>query len=383
MYQVLSKYWLTPALTITLFLMANSAWAIGDSTLSSTLPTNLLLVLLGSLFTLVLFRFKTKGLSDNIKKLSAELNQQHQYLDKFDAQVICSRTDADLNITYASRALQKISGYTESELLGQPITLLLDPKLGSELYDEIIETINDEGYWRGTVRHQGKGYKYYWVESIVEPLFDQAGRLCGYNQIRQDVTSQKRLEELWMTDHLTGLANRQKIDEIWEREILRSLRYGDLFSVLLIDIDHFKQVNDIYGHLCGDDLLYAFALLLKASCRDTDHVGRWGGEEFIVLIPNTNLSSAVLMADKLRATIAEHVFTTVGTLTVSIGVATYRNGMSEDDLFQLADNALYRAKSNGRNRVEVGHTTGLEHNKTVQSITPFDREKSISPKQLH
>jgi len=382
MYQPLSKYWLTIALTITLLLMFNSAWAIEGSTLASTLPANLLLVLLGALITLVLFRLRTKGLQDAVKNLSAELNQQRQYLEKFDAQVICSRTDADLNITYASKALQKISGYTESELLGQPITLLLDPKLGSELYDEIIETINDEGYWRGTVRHQGKGYKYYWVESIVEPLFDQAGRLCGYNQIRQDVTSQKRLEELWMTDHLTGLANRQSIDEIWEREILRSLRYGDLFSVLLIDIDHFKRVNDTYGHLCGDDLLYEFALLLKASCRDTDHVGRWGGEEFIVLIPNTNLSSAVLMADKLRATIAAHVFKTVGTLTVSIGVATYRNGMTEDDLFQLADSALYRAKSNGRNRVEVGHTSGREHT-TVLPSTTFEEKESISTKQLH
>jgi len=382
MYQPLSKYWLTIALTITLLLMFNSAWAIEGSTLASTLPANLLLVLLGALITLVLFRLRTKGLQDAVKNLSAELNQQRQYLEKFDAQVICSRTDADLNITYASKALQKISGYTESELLGQPITLLLDPKLGSELYDEIIETINDEGYWRGTVRHQGKGYKYYWVESIVEPLFDQAGRICGYNQIRQDVTSQKRLEELWMTDHLTGLANRQSIDEIWEREILRSLRYGDLFSVLLIDIDHFKRVNDTYGHLCGDDLLYEFALLLKASCRDTDHVGRWGGEEFIVLIPNTNLSSAVLMADKLRATIAAHVFKTVGTLTVSIGVATYRNGMTEDDLFQLADSALYRAKSNGRNRVEVGHTSGREHT-TVLPSTTFEEKESISTKQLH
>jgi len=382
MYQPLSKYWLTIALTITLLLMFNSAWAIEGSTLASTLPANLLLVLLGALITLVLFRLRTKGLQDAVKNLSAELNQQRQYLEKLDAQVICSRTDADLNITYASKALQKISGYTESELLGQPITLLLDPKLGSELYDEIIETINDEGYWRGTVRHQGKGYKYYWVESIVEPLFDQAGRLCGYNQIRQDVTSQKRLEELWMTDHLTGLANRQSIDEIWEREILRSLRYGDLFSVLLIDIDHFKRVNDTYGHLCGDDLLYEFALLLKASCRDTDHVGRWGGEEFIVLIPNTNLSSAVLMADKLRATIAAHVFKTVGTLTVSIGVATYRNGMTEDDLFQLADSALYRAKSNGRNRVEVGHTSGREHT-TVLPSTTFEEKESISTKQLH
>lgn len=319
------------------------------------------LILLGSVLTYCVLRFTNIISLNNNTELETKLDQQRQFLEKYDAQVICSRTDIDLNITYASKALQKISGYKEEELIGQPISLLLDPKVGPQLYNEIIDTINAEGSWRGTVRHQGKGYKFYWVESIVEPLVDTSGVLCGYNQIRQDITSQKRLEELWMTDHLTGLPNRQSIDQIWEREILRSLRYGDLFSVLLIDVDNFKMVNDNYGHLVGDDLLYDIAQLLKMNCRDTDHLGRWGGEEFIMLIPNTNLSSAVLMADKIRETVAEHSFNTVGIMTVSIGVAAYRNGMTEDDLFKLADSALYRAKRSGRNRVEVGHQSGLVH----------------------
>lgn len=280
-----------------------------------------------------------------------------QYLRMFDSQVICSRTDLNLNITYASYALQKISGYTEEELLGKPITLLLDPKLGLELYAEIIRTIDKHGQWRGTVRHMGKGPNYYWVETVVAPIIDETGVRTGYMQIRQDVTSQKRLEELWMTDHLTGLHNRQSIDQIWEREILRAERYGDLFSVLLIDIDYFKSVNDHYGHLVGDELLFQFAQLLQEECRDTDHVGRWGGEEFIILIPNTNLSSAVLMAEKIRETIEGFSFSTVGSVTVSIGVACYRSGMSEDELFALADKALYRAKHSGRNRVEVGNSS--------------------------
>lgn len=282
---------------------------------------------------------------------------QRQYLEMFDAQVICSRTDLQLNITYASQALQRISGYCEDELLGKPITLLLDPKLGLELYAEVIRTIDKHGQWRGTVRHMGKGPNYYWVETVVAPILDETGVRTGYMQIRQDVTSQKRLEELWMTDHLTGLHNRQSIDQIWEREILRAERYGDLFSVLLIDIDHFKSVNDNYGHLVGDELLFQFSQLLQEECRDTDHVGRWGGEEFIILIPNTNLSSAVLMAEKIRETIEGFSFTTVGRITVSIGVACYRSGMSEDELFSLADKALYRAKHSGRNRVEVGNSS--------------------------
>ena len=286
--------------------------------------------------------------------LQQGLGQQRQLLDKFDSQVIASRTDLDLKITWVSEALLKISGYEKEDLIGEPVSKLLDPQLGHELYAEIIATIDKSGVWRGTVRHQGKGPNYYWVEATVEPLFDEQGERCGYIQIRQDVTSQKRLEELWMTDHLTGLHNRQSIDQLWEREIQRSVRYGDVFSVLLVDIDHFKRVNDTYGHLVGDELLFQFAQLLQEISRDTDHVGRWGGEEFVVLIPNTNLSSAVLMAEKIRETINSFNFTTVGRITVSIGLATYRNGMNQDDLFSVADAALYRAKARGRNRVEVG-----------------------------
>ena len=289
-----------------------------------------------------------------LRDLQQGLGQQRQLLDKFDSQVIASRTDLDLKITWVSHALLKISGYEKQDLIGEPVWKLLDPQLGHEIYTEIIATIDKSGIWRGTVRHQGKGPNYYWVEATVEPLVDAQGERCGYIQIRQDVTSQKRLEELWMTDHLTGLHNRQSIDQLWEREIQRSVRYGDVFSILLIDIDHFKRVNDNYGHLVGDELLFQFAQLLREVSRDTDHIGRWGGEEFIVLIPNTNLSSAVLMAEKIRETIDSFSFTTVGRITVSIGIATYRNGMNQDDLFSVADAALYRGKAQGRNRAEVG-----------------------------
>lgn len=312
----------------------------------------------------------------NLSSIQRGLIQQQQLLKKFDSQVIASKTDLDLNITWVSEALLKISGYEAEDLLGQPVSKLLDPHLGYELYPEILTTIDKCGSWRGTVRHVGKGPKYYWVEALVEPLLDDEGERCGYIQIRQDITHQKRLEELWMTDHLTGLHNRQSVDQLWEREILRSTRYGDIFSVLLIDIDLFKRVNDEYGHLVGDEILFQFAQLLKQVSRDTDHIGRWGGEEFIVLIPNTNLSSAVLMAEKLRETIEQFKFSTVGSLTASIGLATYRNGMSQEELFRVADRALYQAKARGRNRVEVGDIRDhLDESIRLDSDKDSDREK--------
>lgn len=351
--------------------------ALGSAVANAALPDlnsalSLGLVGLAGLTTLttlcaIYFWFSARQRQEHLNQLQHTTLQQQQMLDKFDSQIIASRTDLDLNITWVSEALLKISGYQEHELLGQPVSKLLDPQLGRELYAEIIATIEKSGVWRGTVRHIGKGPNYYWVDATVEPLIDQFGQHYGYIQIRQDITSQKRLEELWMTDHLTGLHNRQSIDQLWEREIQRSVRYGDIFSVLLIDIDHFKRVNDNYGHLVGDELLFQFGQLLRSISRDTDHIGRWGGEEFVILIPNTNLSSAVLMAEKLRDTVDKFSFTTVGHLTISIGLASYRNGMDQDELFMVADSALYQAKAKGRNRVEVGD---------IRDKTTINREDS-------
>lgn len=339
--------------TLGLVSPAHAALPALNSTLGLSLAGLAALTTLSAITSLYYWR-SARARQQQLLSLQQGVGQQQQLLNKFDSQVIASRTDLDLKITWVSEALLKISGYEIQDLIGEPVTKLLDPNLGHELYAEIIATIDKSGVWRGTVRHHGKGPKYYWVEATVEPLFDAQGERCGYIQIRQDITSQKRLEELWMTDHLTGLHNRQSIDQIWEREIVRSVRYGDLFSVLLIDIDYFKRVNDNFGHLVGDELLFQFAQLLKEMSRDTDHVGRWGGEEFVIIIPNTNLSSAVLMAEKIRETIEVFSFTTVGRITVSIGLATYRSGMNQDDLFSVADAALYRAKAKGRNRVEVG-----------------------------
>lgn len=357
-------------------LKAGAALPLFSSALGLSMASLATLTTLTALAALYFWR-SARGRQLKLLSVQRGLEQQQQMLKKFDSQIIASKTDLDFNITWTSEALRRVSGYEDSELIGQPVSKLLDPQLGPELYAEITSTIAKCGVWRGTVRHVGKGPNYYWVEAIVEPLFDEQGQQYGYIQIRQDITPQKRLEELWMTDHLTGLHNRQSVDQIWEREIQRSVRYGDVFSVLLIDIDHFKRVNDTFGHLVGDELLYQFSQLLQEISRDTDHIGRWGGEEFIVIIPGTNLSSAVLMAEKLRDRVEQYSFRTVGSITVSIGLACYRNGMSQDELFSVTDRALYRAKASGRNRVEVGDIRDQSNSKVAPNASP------VSPTVQH
>jgi diguanylate cyclase (GGDEF)-like protein/PAS domain S-box-containing protein len=159
------------------------------------------------------------------------------------------------------------------------------------------------------------------------------------------------LDELANKDSLTGAYNRLKFDEMIRSELGRLERYGTPLSLAMLDIDHFKMVNDTYGHATGDHVLAEVVRTIQENVRETDGFFRWGGEEFLLLSPGINLEQSVAMAWKIQQIIAAHVFFKVNTLTVSLGVTQARSGDSIDDLLLRADLALYEAKRNGRNRV--------------------------------
>ncbi|MGH2361488.1 MAG: GGDEF domain-containing protein, partial [bacterium] len=166
-----------------------------------------------------------------------------------------------------------------------------------------------------------------------------------------------RLEALAHTDPLTQLDNRRALAIRLVAEMERVRRYNAPLSMLLVDLDHFKLVNDTYGHMAGDDVLAAVATLLQRAIRSVDMVARYGGEEFVVVLPETGRQGAVAFAERLRDKIATHGFhigeSHVVHVTASIGVASYPSPRldSVEDLFRAADIALYRAKGNGRNLV--------------------------------
>lgn len=155
-----------------------------------------------------------------------------------------------------------------------------------------------------------------------------------------------------MFDGLTGCNNRSRIEALARQEVARLGRYGTPLSVILIDLDNFKGVNDRHGHLAGDAVLKGFVARCQACIRSTDHLGRWGGEEFLILMPGTGLPAAAAMAERIRAAIeAEPLFGNIS-LTISAGFAACRPSDDWADCLGRADLALYRAKSDGRNRVE-------------------------------
>lgn len=173
--------------------------------------------------------------------------------------------------------------------------------------------------------------------------------------IVHDITEQKRLEEQLEHaahhDAMTGLLNRRQFYHITEPGQMQHLAIAQDYSLLLIDTDRFKHINDLYGHSKGDEVLCALARTLESCARKGDLVFRWGGEEFVLLLPRTPLDTALSLAETIRVSVAKVSISGLPRFTVSIGVAHHEGNESIDELFKRVDDALYRAKNDGRNRV--------------------------------
>jgi diguanylate cyclase (GGDEF)-like protein len=182
-----------------------------------------------------------------------------------------------------------------------------------------------------------------------------------------DVTEQKRMEQLLVaqneqlldmtkTDYLTGIYNRRALHEALAYELRRVERSKVALSVVLIDVDNFKSINDTYGHLIGDEVLMQVAEVLKKSTRTTDIIGRFGGEEFLVILPDCNLANGMMLAEKIRADIQDAEFTAGLNVTISAGVNEYEDSWV-DHLLQGADQAMVVAKQKGKNQVAAAGKT--------------------------
>ena len=169
--------------------------------------------------------------------------------------------------------------------------------------------------------------------------------------IKNLILERKKLSDQAETDPLTKVYNRLKIEIEVQNCIEHYQRYGVIFSIIMFDIDHFKSVNDNFGHAVGDDVLKSITDLISNNIRKTDIFGRYGGEEFIILCPNTPEKNAIALAEKLRALLSDTNLQVVGKVTASFGVASFSEHDSVDSLYQRADDGMYQAKNNGRNAV--------------------------------
>ncbi|MGH3146839.1 MAG: GGDEF domain-containing protein, partial [Rubrobacter sp.] len=194
------------------------------------------------------------------------------------------------------------------------------------------------------------GQLYISSAAMIAVLFSFTGMR---DRLREAQVAADDLAALAQTDALTEVSNRRHIEALLESEMERSSRYGSPLSFITFDLDNFKQINDAFGHDVGDAVLVEVARLIEPHLRSGDHLGRWGGEEFVILATGAPVESAWHLAERVRTTIEGHAFGPEARLSASFGVAMYRQGESASMLVKRSDVALYRAKTRGKNRVEV------------------------------
>jgi diguanylate cyclase (GGDEF)-like protein/PAS domain S-box-containing protein len=285
--------------------------------------------------------------------------------------------DRDKRVIIWNKAITQITGISPEAMLGRGDYAYTVPFYGErrpQLMDLVFmpdaelerryahvtregDTLTAEGFCNAL--YDGRGA---WILARVAPLRDAAGQVVGAIEIIRDITEHKRLEEdlrqLTRLDPLTQLFNRRYFFTQAEQEYQRFRRYHRPMALCMIDIDHFKSVNDRHGHLVGDTVLCAVAQTLYDSLRQVDILARYGGEEFVVLLPETDLQTARASAERLRAAVAERRIETPNgpvSVTLSLGVVAVDNGrsMTLEQLLDAADQMLYRAKQAGRDRVEI------------------------------
>ncbi|MCL2635603.1 MAG: sensor domain-containing diguanylate cyclase, partial [Betaproteobacteria bacterium] len=317
----------------------------------------------------------------------AESEARYRLLADNSHDVIWTLDIASRRLSYVSPSVSALRGYTPEEAVGQALEQWLTAESASRLSGEIerhlkriaagdnsalVVTCELEQSCRDGARVP--------TEVVARYLFDGEGVPRVVLGISRDVSERKQaeqalresnrqlqlrldeigrlqaaLQEQAVRDGLTGLHNRRYLDEILEREVSRARREASPLSLVMLDIDHFKQINDTYGHQAGDEVLRVLAATLQADIRAEDTACRYGGEEFLVLLPNMPLTAAIERAEGWRRSLERLTVEHGGlalTSTISLGVAVYpEHGTTPDDLTRSADLALYRAKAAGRNRV--------------------------------
>ncbi|WP_159440445.1 diguanylate cyclase [Vibrio ruber] len=260
-------------------------------------------------------------------------------------------TDRQGLILRCNDAFLKLTGYTKNDLLGQSYGMLSDSLVVNQVSFSMFRTLLPGKQWQGELHSQTRSGDELWLHTSIIPRFDKLQNLTGYMAIFTDRTDRKQVERMAERDPLTGIYNRMKLDELMREYLEQSRKSGHEFSIILIDIDYFKTINDEYGHLVGDNTLIEMTRLLKQSLNQPNEIGRWGGEEFVVICPQSDYLTTFHIANKLCNIVAQHHFRLTGQVTISLGVSSSLGKDSVAELLNEADQGLYEAKDRGRCQV--------------------------------
>ena len=291
-------------------------------------------------------------------------------------------TDPTLRITQWNKAAESLYGWEEAEVIGQLIDEVCQTEFNVEQQALAHSTLLTEKRWHGELKQRHRDGREIWVSASVTLLDDADGRFIGGVTINHDITERKLMEDdlrrtkrdmeevnlvlqnafereqlASRTDALTGVFNRRYFFEFIEYEVALSKRYRNPFSLIMFDVDHLKLVNDTAGHQAGDEVLKQVAHLVHMELRNVDILARYGGDEFVILLPNSGRQDALILAERIREQVVAANLKIEGDIprvTISIGIADFHGGIeSSAELIRHADEALYSAKQSGRNCIAV------------------------------
>lgn len=297
-------------------------------------------------------------LVDEHKKVEDDLRKNNAILQDFmdNANDLIQSITQDGRFLYVNRAWLETMGYSEDEISNLNIFNIIHPDCIPHcmtIFQDImaggivsnIETI--------FVAKDGTSIM---LEGSINTKFEN-GKPISIRGIFRNITERKKLEDALKIaatiDKLTDIYNRHKFEDILKQEIERTKRYKSPLSLVMFDIDHFKNINDTYGHQVGDYVLKTMANIVRNNIRITDFFGRWGGEEFMILMPETIIKNAGELAEKIRNIIENYIFEDVKSVTISCGVTQFIKDDTFDSFIKRVDDALYHAKKRGRNRIEI------------------------------
>jgi diguanylate cyclase (GGDEF)-like protein/PAS domain S-box-containing protein len=265
-------------------------------------------------------------------------------------------TDAGNNIVMINQAFSAITGFSEADVIGRNPRILASGLHDRDFFEAMWKAVNTEGHWQGELWNRRKDGTVYPEWLIISRLLDDKGKVIHYigifNDISQYKAAQEDIQRLAHFDPLTGLPNRFLLHDRVNQAISKAKRNRDPLAFLFVDLDHFKNINDSLGHRIGDELLSLVAQRMKSLVREQDTVSRQGGDEFILILPDTNAEGAAYTARRLLEFLAQPylLYRYELVVTPSIGIAVYPDdGENFEALAQCADVAMYRAKSEGRN----------------------------------
>lgn len=317
---------------------------------------------------------KTVSSADELRFFKAVWNNSEDNLF-----IVLKTVDGDFITERTNPALVKLFNMTPEQASGSSLKRLLPAEAFQKIaqrYNECLQKNAPVHYEECHVLDDSGGARYW--ETMLLPIIDeQTGeqRIFGISreftrlkriEAQLKLTNEKleekvktrtkeleealqKMEKISIYDKLTMLYNRHKLDDELTKEINFAKRYGNCFGLILIDVDNFKMINDSLGHVLGDKVLVEFSDVLKQSIRQTDIVGRWGGDEFLIIVPKASKESILQLAKTLQKNIKQHKFEKIGLLTLSIGGAVYRESDNADSIIQRADKALYGSKDKGKN----------------------------------